>query len=110
VEWPAWGFLAWGFLAAGLLLLGFACRDIAAEPHGDMGSQMYFSGRWLLGSVAIGASSAFLVAWWAGLLTGIAVFALRWPFYRLFEGRWAEPRSPPKDGFKEFIRKAEKTD
>jgi hypothetical protein len=105
VDW-----LAWGLLAAGLLFLGAACRAAAQTPYAEMGSQMTFSAYWLLGSAAAGCSAAFLVAWWAGLGAAIAVFALRWPLYRLFEGRWAAPAPPPKEGFKEFIRRTGKTD
>lgn len=103
-------FLAWAFLAAAVLLLAFACRDVAAVPYGDMGVQMYYSGRWLLGSLAAGAGAGMLLAWWAGILVAVAVYLLRWPAYRLFEGRWAEPLPPPKEGFKEFIRRTEKND
>jgi hypothetical protein len=102
--------LAWGSLAAGLLFLGSACRAAAQSPYADMGGQMFFSGQWLLGSIAIAAATGLLVVWWAGLLAGIAVFALRWPAYRLCEGWLAEPLPPAKDGFKEFIKRTEKND
>jgi hypothetical protein len=101
---------AWGSLGTAALLLGLACRDVATVPYGDMGVQMYYSGRWLLGSLAAGAGAGLLLAWWAGALIAVAIYLLRWPVYRLFEGRSAEPLPPPKDGFKEFIRRAERND
>ncbi|HYG54945.1 MAG TPA: hypothetical protein VD965_06580 [Burkholderiales bacterium] len=100
--------LPWGFLGAALLFLGLACRDAARASYADMGVQMGFSAHWMLASLMAGVSIALLVAWWAGIAAAVLVFALRWPAYRIFQGTLAEPEPPPRPGFKEFIRNAEK--
>ncbi len=100
---------------AGALLVIYACRVLVADaksgPYVTMGGEMYFAQLWGLASLAGIAGLVMLsgASWWF-YVPGVVVFylisfPLRTFLTAVYLGREAPP--PPKDGFKEFIRRTE---
>lgn len=98
-----------------LVFLVNACRVLAADARSGayvtMGGEMYFAQLWASGSLC-GAAAAILLleASWLWFAPGVVVlYVLSFPGRRIVVffnlGRDAPP--PPKEGFREFIRRTE---
>lgn len=111
-------YLPWIVLLISIALFLYACRVLAADVRAaydvSMGGAMFFSHLWMAGAAAGGAglTMLFAIAWWWGIAIFIALYLLNRAAYRVivafYLGTAAPP--PPKDGFKEFIRKTEGKD
>lgn len=110
--------LAWALPLVALGFFAHACRALALDARAGydvgMGAAGLFSGEWLLGSLAgaWGLTLLLGVAWYWGVAMFVALYALKSAAYPLIVamnlGKDAPP--PPKDGFKDFLRRAGEID
>lgn len=110
--------LAWSLPLVALGFFAHAGRTLAVDARAGydvgMGAAGQFSGEWLIGSAAgaWGLTLALGVEWYWGVALFVALYALKSVAYRLIVsmnlGKEAPP--PPKDGFKDFLRRAEQID
>lgn len=110
--------LPWALLLVGLAFLFHACRALAADARSGydigMGAAGLFSGEWLLGSIAAawGLTLALGVQWYWGVAMFVVLFTLKSVAYRLLVALnlGKEAPAPPKQGFKDFMRRAQEID
>lgn len=115
---PTSPYLPWIVLLVSILFLLYACRALIEDAKGGyditMGESMLFSTAWFTGAAGAATGLTLLLefAWWWGIAAFVAIYllqgAVRWIITTLYLGTEAPP--PPKNGFKDFIRKTERKD
>lgn len=102
-------------LLISIALFAYAWHVLSADAREgydiSMGGAMYFSGIWLLASIAASFACVNLLgaAWWWGIVLCAGLLLVKSVIYRIIVALYLGIDAPPlpKTGFKEFIRKTE---